>query len=73
MNQYQEESAYALYSNYLGYIRIGGGETATLPKNYRSCDFLELKEYEFFSVSEAVTQELNTVRQEILHGYGIGG
>lgn len=71
LNPYTKESVYLLHSSRFGYIKIGTQDTKTLDRNYRSYDFLELKDYEFFSVSESITEVLNQVRKEILLFYEI--
>lgn len=70
LNAYNKEKAYLSYSVDFGYIRLGGGKTATLPKDYESIDFLDLQDYEFFSVSEKCTAVLNEIRGEILAEFG---
>ncbi len=70
LNAYSAEKAYLSYSLDFGYIRLGGGRTATLPEDYENMDFLDLQDYEFFSVSEKCTAVLNEIRGEILAEFG---
>lgn len=69
LNEYSKEPAFLLYSNYMGYLRIGGTETKTLKKKYKKYDFTELKDYEIFSVSEEVTNTFHTIKKDVLKEY----
>ncbi len=51
------------------YINIKGNDTKTLPRDLTSCPFSELEDYEFFSVSEDITDILNQMKKEILEQY----
>ncbi len=55
LNTYQKEAAYLLASDFFGYVKIGGQETATLVAGQSAYDFTLLRAYEFFSVSEDTT------------------
>lgn len=69
LNIYQKKAAYLLASDFFGYVKIGGQETATLAAGQSAYDFTLLKAYEFFSVSEDTTEVLNAIRKEILDRY----
>lgn len=69
LNPYQSVATFILHSEYFGYVKIGEQDTKTLDRDYRSYDFLELSDYEFFSTSELVTEELNRARFDILNEY----
>lgn len=70
LNPYTQEKAYLLSSPDFPYIKIGGEKTPTLPEDYKSIDFLDLQDYEFFSSSERCTAVLNEIRREILAEFG---
>lgn len=69
LNPYTQEPTFLLSSSFLGYININGQGTQTLDKNYGDYDFLELKDYEFFSVSPRITDVMNNIRKELLSQY----
>ncbi len=69
LNPYMQEPAFILKSGFFGYINISGQNTKTLDKNYQDYDFLELADYEFFSVSDKITDVLNNIREKILSQY----
>ena len=71
LNEYGQDPAYIMYGLELAYIRIGGQETKTLEEDYQSYEFMELQDYEFFSVSEEITEKLNQVQRDILQEYGL--
>ena len=69
LSPYMGEPVFNVVSDLFGYIRTDGHETETLDRDYRNYDFRDLKEYEFFSVSEKITNTLNALRKEILSEY----
>lgn len=69
LNDYQQETVYELSNEVLGYICLKEMKTKNLPEKYKEIDYVELKEYEFFAVSEKLTTELNEVRKAILEKY----
>ncbi len=69
LNEYLEENVYLLQSEDFGYIKIGPQETQTLDSNFRNYDFTELQDYEFFSITDTVTEALNNARAELLDKY----
>lgn len=69
LNPYMQEPVFILKSGYFGYINISGRNTKTLDINYQDYDFPELTDYEFFSVSDKITDVLNNIREEILSRY----
>lgn len=68
LNSYQKEQVYMLMNHILGYVRLDGMETKSLAM-FEKVDFIELKDYEFFAVSEKVTVELNEARKTTLEKY----
>ena len=69
LNHYQKKDIYYITSDYFGCVRTDNHSTETLDEDYQKYDFLDLKEYEFFSVSEKITNTLNGLRKEILNEY----
>lgn len=69
LNEYQNRDVFFIVSSLLGCVRTDHSQTETLDEDYQSYDFLELKEYEFFSVSEKITEEQNKVREELREKY----
>ncbi|MDE5589698.1 MAG: hypothetical protein K2J60_11270 [Acetatifactor sp.] len=69
LNSYMREPVFILKSSFFGYVNISGQNTRTLDNNFQDYDFLELKDYEFFSVSEKITNVLNNIRKELLSQY----
>ncbi|MDR2044975.1 MAG: hypothetical protein LBQ15_11590 [Clostridium sp.] len=69
LSSHTKVPVYILHSEYFGYIRIGSQDTKTLVSDYKSYDFSALKEYEFFSISDSITEVLNSVRRELLERY----
>lgn len=69
LNPYMQKPVYILKSDFFGYININGRNTKTLDENFQNYNFGDLKDYEFFSVSEKITNVLNGIRKEILNLY----
>lgn len=69
LNSCMQKPVFILKSSFFGYVNIDGQNTKTLDKNYQDYDFLELTDYEFFSVSEKITDQLNNIRKDILRLY----
>lgn len=69
LNEYQKESVYVLKSDEFGYIKTEQQDTVTLDENYKKYKFSDLKEYEFFSTSESITEVLNAARKELIEKY----
>lgn len=69
LNSYQKTKAFCDIPGTFDYIRTDGTKTKTLDEDYQSYDFKDLKEYEFFSISDKITDTLNSVKQEILEEY----
>ena len=66
LNEYQQKPVFILKSKYLGYIRTDYHLTQTLGADYYTINFSTLSDYEFFSVSEKITEALNTARHTAL-------
>lgn len=66
LNEYQQKPVFILKSKYLGYIRTDYHLTQTLGADYHTINFSTLSDYEFFSVSEKITEALNTARHTAL-------
>ena len=69
LNPYMQKPVYILKSDFFGYININGRNTKTLDENFQNYNFGDLKDYEFFSVSEKITNVLNGIMKEILNLY----
>ena len=69
LNNYQKNQVYELTNHILGYISLSEKTTKNLPKIYGGIDYVEIKDYEFFAVSEKVTAELNEARKTIIEMY----
>ena len=69
LNAFQSDPQYILKSEYFGYVKVDHFPTPSLRKNYESYEFSELKEYEFFSTSDYISDTLNEVRVELLNKY----
>lgn len=70
--EYEVEPTYTLKSWTFGYIKVNAGQRNSLPdEDYSRFAFSELKEYEFFSVSDKITNMLDDCMNEIVERYTI--
>ena len=69
LNEFQEDEAFILKSEYYGYIRIDDAYTRTIDENYMHHSFSDYNDCEFFSTSESVTHVLNEIRKGLLAYY----
>lgn len=69
LNKYQKEDTFLLASENFGYVKIDAEPTKTIDMDYREYQFADIKEYEFFSTSDTVTDWLNKGRKELLESY----
>ena len=68
LNEYQAQ-VYILKTPYFGYVKISDEVTPTLKGTYTEYELWDLKNCEFFSTSEVVTNLLNKMRKEILEEF----
>ena len=69
LNHYQKKDIYYITSDYFGCVRTDNHSTETLDEDYQKYDFLDLKEYEFFSTSEKLTETMNHIMEKIRDRY----
>ena len=69
LNPYQQTKIFYDVPGTFDYIRTDGAETETRDEDFQSYDFKDLKEYEFFSISDQITDIMNSVKREILEEY----
>lgn len=69
LNDYQKKDIYYMTSDNFGCVRTDNHRTETLDMDYQKYDFNDLKEYEFFSTSEKLTETWNNVMEKIRDRY----
>lgn len=69
LNEYQNIDVFLMSNETYGYIRIGEQDTKAVGEDYENLLFGDMKEYDFFCVSDSDAEEMNRSREEILDKY----